>query len=641
MTKNLMIISTHESFYGSIKGASSFINKYVAKIFLSEWPGEESQKIIKDSIDRYNIKGIITRGYWALFMEKHFDIPIFPLKLDAYDMLLNLDSLMHKGFYKVGLLSIVPTHINPYTFGKIEIFDFHSTQSYLAHIRNDEEMRYVLDRMSSIYGVEVVIGDAEVRAAAGEAGLIYFPLQLSSAFLISTIEDAENMTNRIEREKNHTEYIETLTNIISECSIFTNEHGQITFFNLRAGNAFKLSDGQLVNIQNLIHLSKEDLLKEQANRMVEINDKNYIMNVMPITLHERRIYSFLFSDTQNIEHVEISIRRQSHENGLVAKHSFEDIIYGDAHTANIINMSKRYASSDGTVLITGDSGVGKEVYANAIHNESPRKNGPFVAINCAIFNETLIESELFGYEKGTFTGALTSGKKGLFELAHRGTIFLDEIGELPISMQAKLLRVLQEHEIRHLGGSKIIPVDVRIIAATNKNLRRMITEGTFREDLFFRLSLLELSIPPLRERPMDIIPIFKYFLNRLIEKSGKKIYWTEDSVFDPLLDYEWPGNIRELENIAERTILLTDTLHLTADFIRNLVQMAAQNTHSVSAPQTGFAAPIQPDLNVLEGQYIDFLLKQFNNDKDRVCQYLNISKPTLWRKLAYTKKPVK
>jgi len=635
--KNLLLVSTDDCFYGSMKGATSILKRFVAKTMLNIFPTEENISLVEKAVKAYKIKGILARGYWALALEDRLEIPVFPFQQDAFDLVLSIERLINKGYQKIGLLSCVPSRKNSYNFGEMVILRFNNIPCYLAHIKDDEELQYTLNRMVSIYQIDILCGDRETLIMAEQLGVPYCPLQLSSTFLINTIDNAENVIGRIEREKRHTEYIETLTNIISESSLFTNELGQITFFNAQAGKNFNLSASKLPYIQDIVDQPMEELLKEQANRIVDINGKNFIMNVMPVTLHEHQNFSFLFSDTKNIEHVEISIRRQSHENGLIAKQHFADIVHEDPKTVTIINMAKRYALSDGTVLITGESGVGKEVYANSIHNESHRKNGPFVAINCAAFNENLIESELFGYEKGSFTGALSSGKTGLFELAHKGTLFLDEIGELPISMQAKLLRVLQEHEVRHLGGSKIIPVDVRIIAATNKDLHQMVSENTFRNDLFFRLSLLELTLPPLRERPGDIIPLFKYFLNRLVEKSGKKIFWNNDSVFSPLLQYDWPGNIRELENIAERTILLADAMQLTKAMIQNLILMAAGSNRSAVNSSSAFTTEIHPDLSLLEGQYIEHLLKVFNNNKDEVCNYLGISKPTFWRKLAYAR----
>lgn len=637
MTQNLLVISTHKSLYVDLNDVATTFKKYAAYTMFGVEPNEESLNKVRDIIQKYNIKGIVTRGTWAVYIQKNINIPVFPFQQDAYDLLQNINFLIQKGYKSIFGYSYVPNISSNYVYGEIDVYNLGSAKCYLMHVHNNEELFTIMKKMVSTYKIEAAFGDCEGMDIIKSFKIPVFPFQLSSRFLISTIENGEQMLQRIEHEKMHTEYIETLTNIISECSIFTDEKGKITFYNQKAAHMFKIKEQKISSIQQLIKLPNSDLLQEQANKKIEINNIFFIMNVMPVVLYGRVNFSFLLSDTQNIEHVEMSIRRQSHNNGLVAKNVFADIVYEDSRTQNLISMAKRYAASDGTILITGESGTGKEVYANAIHNESLRRNGPFVAINCATFTENLIESELFGYEKGAFTGALSSGKKGLFELAHKGTLFLDEIGELPISMQAKLLRVLQEHEVRHIGGDKVIPVDVRIIAATNKNLRQMVHEGSFREDLFYRLSLLELSILPLRERPNDIVPLFKLFFNRLIEKSGKKMYWTDHTIFSPLLDYHWPGNIRELENITERAVLLTDKLQLSKEFIQELVNDASQNHISPELSTNDFKIKMQPDLNVVEALYIEYVLTKFHHDKDKVCNYLGISKPTLWRKLNYLK----
>jgi transcriptional regulator with PAS, ATPase and Fis domain len=209
-----------------------------------------------------------------------------------------------------------------------------------------------------------------------------------------------------------------------------------------------------------------------------------------------------------------------------------------------IKLSKKVAKSDLTVLITGESGTGKELFAQSIHNASLRKNGPFVAINCAAVPESLLESELFGYESGAFTGARKEGKAGLFEQANMGTIFLDEIGDMPLTLQARLLRVLQERQVMRIGSDRLINVDIRIIAATNKNLIKMIEKGQFREDLFYRINVLPINIPPVRERKEDIIPLIKCYMER------KKDIKLSDEVVEVLMNYSWPGNIREIQNVA-------------------------------------------------------------------------------------------
>jgi transcriptional regulator with PAS, ATPase and Fis domain len=217
----------------------------------------------------------------------------------------------------------------------------------------------------------------------------------------------------------------------------------------------------------------------------------------------------------------------------------------------------RVANFDVSVLITGESGVGKEVIANAIHKQSPRSKGPLIKVNCGAIPETLLESELFGYEYGAFTGARKQGKPGMFELANEGTLFLDEVGDIPYSLQGKLLRVLQDHEIMRIGSLKTTPVDVRIIAATNKNLEEMVKKGSFRDDLYYRLNVVSIEIPPLRDRKEDI-PIF---VVHFLEKMNKKHQYNKriaSEVIDVFMLYSWPGNVRELENVMERMLVMTE-----------------------------------------------------------------------------------
>jgi len=226
------------------------------------------------------------------------------------------------------------------------------------------------------------------------------------------------------------------------------------------------------------------------------------------------------------------------------------------------------APTDSTVLILGETGTGKELIARAIHKNSKRSNGPFVRVNCGALPESLLESELFGHDQGAFTGA-TRQRTGRFELADGGTIFLDEIGEMPLSAQSRLLRILQEHELERVGGSQTIQVDVRVLAATNRNLPEMVEAGTFREDLYYRINVFPISIPPLRERPEDIPTLVRFFLKQLGPRLGRKVDQVPDHVCALFREYSWPGNVRELENIVERAMILTpgDTLQLPAGAI--------------------------------------------------------------------------
>jgi two-component system NtrC family response regulator len=230
----------------------------------------------------------------------------------------------------------------------------------------------------------------------------------------------------------------------------------------------------------------------------------------------------------------------------------------------IYDLIEKVAGSKASVLITGPSGTGKELIAKAIHFSSPRKDGPFVSVNCGALIETLLESELFGHEKGAFTGAIAM-KKGRFELADGGTLFLDEVGDMPASLQVKLLRVLQEMEFERVGGTKTIKVDVRVISASNRNIKEDVAEGTFREDLFYRLNVIQIEVPPLRERRDDIPLLVKHFIDKYAGEQGSKQIELHPDVWKAFYNYAWPGNVRELENVVERAVILCDGNKITKD----------------------------------------------------------------------------
>jgi len=248
----------------------------------------------------------------------------------------------------------------------------------------------------------------------------------------------------------------------------------------------------------------------------------------------------------------------SHSQGVESAETSEEIVGTSKRMQEVFKLVGRVAKSDVTVLITGESGTGKELIARAIHRYSDRKDRPFLAVNCAALPPNLLEAELFGYERGAFTGAVSS-KKGLFEQANGGTLFLDEIGELPLELQAKLLRVLQEKEIRRIGGERTVKVDVRIVAATNRNLEEEVKKGNFREDLFFRLNVVTIELPPLRERREDILPLALYFIRKFSKEFKLPVKELTERAVEWLMSYDFPGNVRELENMILRAMIVSPT----------------------------------------------------------------------------------
>jgi len=289
-----------------------------------------------------------------------------------------------------------------------------------------------------------------------------------------------------------------------------------------------------------------------------------VSSAIPIFLFDRMIGAIAFM--QDVRDVITLTERLKQSNDMVetlsqkisylskAKYTFDDIVGTSVAMQNVIEMAKIAAQSDATVLIQGETGTGKEVIAHAIHKASWRAKNPFISINCSAIPVNLLESEFFGHEKGSFTGAHKT-KLGKFELANGGTIFLDEIGDMDLVLQAKILRVLQEKEIQRVGGEKKIPLDVRVIAATNRNLKKMVIEGSFREDLYYRLNVWNIYIPPLRDRKVDLEPLTDYLIKKLCRKLGRKTVTISSKAVDLMYKYHWPGNVRELENVIERAIL--------------------------------------------------------------------------------------
>lgn len=325
-----------------------------------------------------------------------------------------------------------------------------------------------------------------------------------------------------------------------------------------------------------------------------------------------------------------------HKRGLTAKYHFEDIATQSARMHETIQEAILYAKSDAAILIEGESGTGKEMLAQGIHNCSFRKNGPFVAINCAALTESLLESELFGYEAGAFSGAKKEGKAGLFEIAHNGTIFLDEIGEIPLSFQAKILRVLQEKEIRRIGSDKVLPVNIRVISATNRNLRERLQHGEFRVDLYYRLNVFHLKVPALRERQGDVELLLRHFLQEKLQLNTLQESKLQEFI-SRLDKYSWPGNVRELRNIAERIDLYLR--NLDNKMISSKIVMQSTNAAEL---KSGHTVSIDVDISrglknareEAEKQIIDKAYELCGGDQQQILELLDVGRTTLWRKMS-------
>jgi DNA-binding NtrC family response regulator len=309
---------------------------------------------------------------------------------------------------------------------------------------------------------------------------------------------------------------------------------------------------------------------------------------------------------------------------LAERHRVDGIIGDSGRMQEVLSLVRRVAPSDATVLIRGESGTGKELIANALHHASPRAAGPLVKVNCAALAESLLEAELFGHEKGAFTGAVTA-RKGRFELADGGSIFLDEIGDLPPHLQVKLLRVLQEREFERVGSSRPIKVDVRLLAATHRNLEALVREGRFREDLYYRINVVTIVLPPLRERREDLPPLIEHFLRAFAGKNGKTVRGLTREAREALLRYDYPGNIRELENLMERAVVLT------RDDVIGVEDLPL--TLEAAVPDSGTEAGLIPAVEGLERRMIREALAKADGTQTRAAELLGISERVLRYKL--------
>lgn len=321
------------------------------------------------------------------------------------------------------------------------------------------------------------------------------------------------------------------------------------------------------------------------------------------------------SERQRLVEENIALRQELEE-----RYCFEDIVTKSPKMKQIIELIKVVAKSNTTVLITGESGTGKELVARAIHSQSRRRDRPFVPVSCAALPESLLSSELFGHEKGAFTGAHIQ-RKGKIEFANRGTLFLDEIGEMSANIQVHLLRVLEEKEFARVGGNELVRADVRIISATNKDLKKAVASGQFREDLYYRLNVVNIELPPLRERREDILLLSRHFLKKFTLENQKEISGFSREVNDFLLKYQWPGNVRELENTIERAVILARGRHIGID---SLLQRASE---------LGTSAIPGTSLKEVERNHITGVLKQTSGNYTEAARILRISRATLYNKV--------
>jgi len=484
----------------------------------------------------------------------------------------------------------------------------------------------------------VILGGALAQKAAEKLGIKAITLQMGMESMNRTLNEIKSIKETIDFESRSQRFLSLLMDNVLEGIISLDSENKINSINEIAekilGIKEKLLIGQEIKkVFNYFNIPKTIALYRDVNNVLNVNGNELIVRRVPIVDDEKYIGTIItMHETKNIQNLENVIRQQKYERIKVAKYSFENLIGESKAIKHAINLARDYAKTEFNILIIGETGTGKELFAQSLHDESSRKDKPFITVNCAAIPPTLLESELFGYVEGAFTGASKKGKMGLFQLAHEGTIFLDEISEMNFQSQGALLRVIQEKYMTRLGSNDIIPIDVRIIAATNKNLKKLVEENKFRNDLYYRLNVLNLALPSIKDRKRDIILFLEFFLKTESDISNNILNFTKDAQ-KFLEEYSWPGNVREIRNIAQRILATAQDPLITKEFLEGIMHVHfVSNLENIEELTENEEKHLSVRERIQKEEIKEALVKFKGNTKE-TAYFLKISKTTLWRRM--------
>ena len=519
-------------------------------------------------MEKDGVEVVISRRGSAFLLRENLGIPVLSLPQSSLDILNSIRDAALKGKRifmpcfrdKRSGLEFVSEFLGV-EFNQDVYTDSASLQRLVYNAKRD---RY-----------DVVIGGLATMRYATELGIEFCELVSSEEEMSEAIENAKSVAQSQRERRAAAQRYQTIIDAASDGIIAVDQIGNITTINQAAKRMLnvKESDVQRGVVTRLLHQSALSRVLEHEkpvrDKIEKINNEMFVFNHIPVVLGDEIIGVVLsFKEASNVIRTENKVRR-SLAKGFVARYGIEDLIYNSLAMSKVANSCREFASTDSCILISGETGTGKEILAQSIHNLSRRRTKPFVSVHCGALPEQLLESELFGYEEGAFTGTKKGGKPGLFELAHQGTIFLDEIDSTSLSVQLHLLRVLQEKEVMRLGAVYKIPINVRVLVATGKPLWKVVQSGAFRKDLFFRLNVLQITIPPLHERKEDIPKLLHHFLSQYAKTYNIEHPALPQSYVDRLMNYSWPGNVRQLKHFSE-SLILNCALQCSDDTLDNL-----------------------------------------------------------------------
>lgn len=586
---------------------------------------------------------VVAAGSNGAYLRSRVEVPVVLVNVTGFDV---MDALTRarRTAQTIGLVTYgePPVELGRFTSA------FGITLEHRTYRSAQDAENQVLDLKE--HGVSVIAGPGLVTDLAEREGLrgvfLYSHASVRAAF-----DTALDVAYGGRQEAAKRARLDTILRHLRDGVLTMDAQGRVESINPRmseiCGVTAAMALGKPLNLLLPgVEVPRSSIADENAEFVHTIGAKRYVMHAIALTSQGVQTGVMLTAqESQAVQRIDRSLRSRHRPAQLIARYRLDDMVGQADSMQRLRDMAKRYARSDATVLISGESGTGKELVAQGIHNASERSAFAFVAVNCGAFPETLLESELFGYEEGAFTGARRGGKPGLIETAHGGTLFLDEIGEMPLPLQTRLLRVLQEREVVRLGANEPTPVDIRVVAATHRELDRLLEQGRLRDDLYYRLNILRLRMPPLRERRADLAGLMHVFLERAARRAAADlpIAALVEALRPVCSAYAWPGNVRELENVMERVAIflaagddgVTGVVRVCDAVFAHPGHMWAEIAPELLVDQSATAAPasLKDSGRDRERALIRQLLVEYDGDQRQVCRRLGISRSTLWRRL--------
>jgi PAS domain S-box-containing protein len=597
---------------------------------------EEGLSMAVNGVESH-VKVLISRGgTYRLIKQANIGIPVVEIRSSPFDLFESLSLVVETGEpFAIVAYSNIISHEDEKFLKKLI-----KNQLTIVNLTEGDDVSKVITSCVR-EGYRAFLGDAVVKNVCDILGYTCYLQESGSSAIQAAIDEALRICLVLKQEQEFSRRLRAVIDFVHDGIVAIDGAGTVILFNAIADSLLGVKQEKIMGAS--IELLGDLPFIQELKRGEQIVDRTFkhgirLLSVssVPVAMENDFFgYVLVIRDVQELQAYEQKLRVALSDKGFVARNTFKSIVYRSGEIAHCISIARKFSRYSASVLIEGESGVGKELFAQGIHNNGIHRNGPFVAVNCAALPKSLIESELFGYVEGAFTGSRKGGKAGYFELAHRGTLFLDEISELPLDVQAQLLRVIQEKEVMRLGDTRIVPVEVRLIAATNKNLVDMVHQGLFRKDLLFRINTLSLYIPPLSERQEDIEILSEYFLASFCKEYNKVINGFSPKAAVYLGDYPYEGNVRELRGLIERAVIISDG---------NMIRLSDLQSGPKDEPavRSGEFSPSQAEylkagrlqgLEDMEKNHIRRILAVHDHSMTKTAEALGISRSTLWRKI--------